>query len=68
MCGKKSGYGYYAQSTETQAEYVAKIGYRRVRKMLATGGSTRFMPKYPPMQYRPEGSLYGLQGLSMPNS
>ena len=70
MGGRKKGYGNngfgrYGRLVKSHADYVAEAGCRRLRGIIANGGSTRFMPKYPNITYRPESSLYGMQGLGM---
>ena len=59
MGGKKLGYGKFARSIETRAQYFDRIRSTRLRGQLA-GAFNRF-PKYPSMDYRPENKLYGLQ-------
>ena len=62
MGGRKNGCGH-GRIIKSHAEYVAEAGYRRLRGIIANGGSSRFMPKYPDITYRPESRLYGMQGL-----
>ena len=67
MGGRKNSYGRYGitlkNKTKSQADYIAEVGHRRLRGMIAYGGTTRYMPKYPSIAYRPESRLFGLQGL-----
>ena len=62
MAGKKLGFGKFARSIETQKQYMERKNQSRIRNQL-TGACNRY-PKYPSsMDYRPENSLYGLQGV-----
>ena len=58
MCGKT--FERFARSTVTQAEYKDRASKRATRRMLV--GANRF-PKYPPVSYKPESKLFGMQGV-----
>ena len=57
----KRGFGKYARCVETRDQYIQRKNCNRLRGQLS-GSASRF-PKYPHMDYSPENSLYGLQGL-----
>lgn len=62
MGGRKSGYGRFG-AIRSRSDYLATAGCRRLRGIIANGGSNHFMPKYPDIAYRPECQLFGMQGL-----
>ena len=58
MCGKI--FERFPRSSESQAEYRERAVKKVTRGMLA--GANKF-PKYPPIHYKPELSLFGMQNV-----